>query len=85
VEGMKLDDDMREFLPGIFGIGPLTIGRLKYKLQREILREARRNGKGTVYNYNHAMELARKILKGEISAAKLAVTVGYPPKERKNP
>ncbi|MGB9684235.1 MAG: NAD(P)-dependent methylenetetrahydromethanopterin dehydrogenase [Candidatus Bathyarchaeales archaeon] len=85
VEGMKLDDDMREFLPGIFGIGPLTIGRLKYKLEREILREARRNGKGTVYNYNHAMELARKILKGEISAAKLAVTVGYPPKERKNP
>jgi len=85
VEGMKLDDDMREILPGIFGIGPLTIGRLKYKLQREILREARRNGKGTVYNYNHAMELARKILKGEISAAKLAVTVGYPPKERKNP
>jgi hypothetical protein len=51
VEGMKIDDDMREFAPGIFGIGPLTIGRLKYKLEREILREARRNGKGTVYNY----------------------------------
>lgn len=84
VEGMKLDDDMREFLPGIFGIGALTIGRLKYKLEREILKEARRNGKGTVYNYSHAMELARKILKGEISAAKLAVTVSYPPKERKN-
>jgi len=84
VEGMKLDDDMREFAPGIFGIGPLTIGRLKYKLEREILREARRNGKGTVYNYNYAMELARKILKGEITAAKLAVTVSYPPKERKS-
>jgi methylene-tetrahydromethanopterin dehydrogenase len=84
VEGMKLDDDMREFAPGIFGIGPLTIGRLKYKLEREILREARRNGKGTVYNYNYAMELARKILKGEIPAAKLAVTVSYPPKERKS-
>ena len=82
VEGMKLKDDMREFIPGIFGIGPLTIGRLKYKLEREILREARKNGKGTVYNYNYAMELARKILKGEISAVKLAVTVSYPPKER---
>jgi len=85
VEGMKLEDDMREFAPGIFGIGPLTIGRLKYKLEREILREARRNGKGTVYNYNYAMELARKILKGEIPAAKLAVTVSYPPKEQKKP
>jgi len=85
VEGMKLEDDMREFAPGIFGIGPLTIGRLKYKLEREILREARRNGKGTVYNYNYAMELARKILKGEIPAAKLAVTLSYPPKEQKKP
>lgn len=84
VEGMKLDDDMREFLPGIFGIGPLTIGRLKYKLEREILREARRNGKGTVYSYNYAMELARKILKGEISPVKLAVTVSYPSKEKKS-
>ena len=83
VEGMKLNDDMREFAPGIFGIGPLTIGRLKYKLEREILREARRNGKGTVYNYNYAIELARKILKGELPAAKLTVTVSYPPKERK--
>jgi len=85
VEGMKLEDDMREFAPGIFGIGPLTIGRLKYKLEREILREARRNGKGTVYNYNYAMELARKILKGEIPASKLAVTLSYPPKEQKKP
>ena len=84
VEGMKLDDNMREFMPGIFGIGPITIGRLKYKLEQEILREARRNGKGTVYSYNHAMELARKILKGEISPVKLAVTVSYPSKERKH-
>ena len=83
VEGMKLNDDMREFAPGIFGIGPLTIGRLKYKLERGILREARRNGKGTVYNYNYAIELARKILKGELPAAKLTVTVSYPPKEHK--
>lgn len=80
VEGMKLEDDMREIAPGIFGIGALTIGRLKYKLEQEILKEARRNGKGTVYNYNYAFQLARRILKGEISAVKLAVTVNYPPK-----
>lgn len=80
VEGMKLDDDMREIAPGIFGIGALTIGRLKYRLEKEILKEAGRNGKGTVYNYNYAFQLARKILKGEISALKLAVTVKYPPK-----
>jgi len=84
VEGMKLEDDMREIAPGIFGIGALTVGRVKYKLEREILKEARRNGKGVVYNYNYAFQLARKILKGEISAVKLAVTLNYPPKERKD-
>lgn len=83
VEGMKLEDDMREVAPGIFGVGALTIGRLKYKLEREILKDGRKNGKGTVYNYSHAFQLARKILKGEISAVKLSVTVSYPPKERK--
>lgn len=83
VEGLKLEDDMREIAPGIFGIGALTIGRLKYKLEREILKEARRNGKGTVYNYNYAFQLVRKILKGEIPAVKLAVTLNYPPKDQK--
>ncbi len=78
VEGMKLEDDMKEIASGIFGIGALTIGRLKYKLEREILKEARRNGKGTVYNYNYAFQLARKILKGEISPVKIAVTLNYP-------
>jgi len=83
VEGIKLEDDMREIAPGIFGIGALTIGRLKYKLEREILKEARRNGKGTLYNYNYAFQLARKVLKGEISVTKLAVTLSYPSTERK--
>ncbi len=83
VEGIKLEDDMREIAPGIFCIGALTIGRLKYKLEREILKEARRNGKGTIYNYNYAFQLARKILKGEISPTKLAVTLSYPSKEKK--
>lgn len=83
VEGIKLEDDMREIALGIFGIGALTIGRLKYKLEREILKEARRNGKGTVYNYNYAFQLVRKILKGEIPAVKLAVTLNYPPKDQK--
>ena len=79
VEGIKLKDDMREIASGIFGIGALTIGRLKYKLEKEILKEVRQNGKCTTYNYNHALQLARRILKGEISAHKLAVTLSYPP------
>jgi methylene-tetrahydromethanopterin dehydrogenase len=82
VEGIKLKDDMREIVPGIFTIGALTIGKLKYKLEKEILKEARRNNKGIVYNYNQALQLARELLKEETSLAKLVVTVKYPKQEK---
>ncbi|MFQ6074407.1 MAG: NAD(P)-dependent methylenetetrahydromethanopterin dehydrogenase, partial [Candidatus Bathyarchaeia archaeon] len=78
VEGIKLKDDMREIAPGIFGIGALTVGDLKHKLEKEILREARSNGKG-IYNYNLALQLARKLLQKEVLPAKLKLTLGYPP------
>ncbi|MGD8506635.1 MAG: methylenetetrahydromethanopterin dehydrogenase [Candidatus Bathyarchaeota archaeon] len=78
VEGMKLKDDMREMIPGIFGIGALTVGDLKHKLEKQILREARSNGK-EVYNFNLALQLARKLLQKEISPAKLTLTLSYPP------
>lgn len=82
IEGIKLNDDMREIVPGVFTIGALTIGRLKYKLEQEILREARRSGKTTTYDYNYAFQLARRILKEEPTLTKLTVTLKYPPKER---
>ncbi|MFQ5758177.1 MAG: NAD(P)-dependent methylenetetrahydromethanopterin dehydrogenase [Candidatus Bathyarchaeia archaeon] len=79
IEGIKLEDDMREIMPGIFGVGALTIGRLKHKVEKEMLKEVRRNGKGT-YNYNFALELARKLLKKEIRPTTLALTLSYPAK-----
>ena len=82
VEGMKLDDEMREIASGIFGVGALTIGRLKYRLEQDTLREARRTGEG-VYNHNFALQLARKILHGESVNSKLALTLTYPVKEKK--
>ena len=81
VEGIKSKDDMREMAPGIFGIGALTIGDLKHKLEKEILRGARANGR-EIYNYNLALQLARKLLKKEISPAKLTLTLSYPPVKR---
>ena len=85
IEGIKLEDDMREIMPGIFGIGALTIGRLKHKVEKEMLREVRRNGKGT-YNYNFALELARKLLEKKLRPTKLALTLSYPatPKDTKD-
>jgi len=82
VEGIELKDDMREILPGIFTIGALTVGDLKHKLEKEILREARGDGK-EVYNYNVALPLARKLLQKELFPAKMTLTLSYPPS--KNP
>jgi methylene-tetrahydromethanopterin dehydrogenase len=78
IELIKLEDDMREIAPGIFAIGALTIGRLKYKLEKQILQEVRKNGKRETYNYNFALELARKLLAEKIAPAELAVTLKYP-------
>ncbi|MEM0049357.1 MAG: NAD(P)-dependent methylenetetrahydromethanopterin dehydrogenase [Candidatus Bathyarchaeia archaeon] len=83
VEGIKLDDDAREIVPGVYAIGALTIGRLKYRLEQEILREARRAEKPSIFEYNYALQLARKILRGEVLSSKLSVTLSYPSKKRK--
>jgi methylene-tetrahydromethanopterin dehydrogenase len=83
VEGIKLEDNMREMASGIFGIGALTIGKLKYHVEKEILKEARRSG--NVYNYNFALQLARRLLKKELSTAQLSVSLRYPDKHSKNP
>ena len=82
VEGIELKDDMREMLPGIFTIGALTVGDLKHKLEKEILRDARSNGK-EVYNFNTDLPLARKLLQKELFPAKLTLTLSYP--TAKNP
>ncbi|MEM2028505.1 MAG: hypothetical protein QXS05_03875, partial [Candidatus Bathyarchaeia archaeon] len=82
VEGIRLDDDMREILPGIFAIGALTVGRLKYKVEQEILLEARRSEKAAVFDYNYAFQLARRILRGEMLTKKLAVTISPRLRER---
>jgi methylene-tetrahydromethanopterin dehydrogenase len=78
VEGLELKDDMKEIVQGIFGIGALTIGDMKHKLEKEILKEARADGK-EIYNYNLALPLARKLLQKEESLAKLTLTLSYPP------
>ncbi len=76
VEGIKPNDDMREIMSGIYCIGALAIGRLKHEVEIEMLKEVRKTGKGT-YNYNFALELARKLLQKTISPAALEVTLNY--------
>ena len=80
VEGIELKDDMKEMMPGIFTIGALTIGNLKHKLEKEILREARNNGK-EVYNYNIALPMARKLLQKSLFP-KPTLTLSYSPSKK---
>jgi methylene-tetrahydromethanopterin dehydrogenase len=77
VEGIELKDDMKEMMPGIFTIGALTVGNLKHKVEKEILKEARSNGK-EVYNYNIALPMARKLLQKSLFP-KPTLTLSYAP------
>ena len=80
VEGIELKDDMKEMLPGIFMIGALSVGDLKHKLEKEILREARSNGKD-VYNFNIALPMARRLLEKDLLPSKLSMTLNYQAKK----
>jgi methylene-tetrahydromethanopterin dehydrogenase len=77
VEGIELKDDMREMMSGIFTIGALTVGNLKHKVEKEILKEARSNGK-EVYNYNIALPMARTLLQKKLFP-KMTLTLSYSP------
>ncbi len=65
LEGIKPEFDDVEFYPGIYGIGALGIGRLKYKVERKIFTMAIRTKGKKIFDYNIAFEIASKILFGE--------------------
>ncbi len=63
VEDLNPEDDLREIRPQIYGIGANATGKLKYRVEKEILKDARQAVKGT-YDYDYAFHKARKLLKG---------------------
>lgn len=70
IEGLELNDYMKELAPKIYGIGALIIGDLKYKLQKQLLKEAYETQTKKVYDYKYALFKARDLLR-EIAAPKL--------------
>lgn len=62
VDGLKPKDDLREIQPGIYGIGAIAVGELKYRVEKEMLKDARQATKG-VYDYEYAFRKARKLLR----------------------
>jgi len=67
IEGLELKDYMKEIMSGIYGIGALIIGDLKYNLQKAILKEACETQTKNVYDYNYALYKARSLLR-EVAA-----------------
>lgn len=62
VEDLNPDDDLAEIRPEIYGIGANATGRLKYRVEKEMLRDARQAVRG-IYGYDYAFQKARKLLK----------------------
>jgi methylene-tetrahydromethanopterin dehydrogenase len=77
VEGMKPEDEMREIVSGMYGIGPIAIGKIKHKVEVELLRQAKEGGKG-VFDYNVALDIARKQLSKKSGVPDFTVTMTYP-------
>jgi len=61
VEGLDSNDDAKEVLPYVFGIGALVIGKLKNKIEVELIRKAAEEAKG-VFDYRVAYEIAKKTI-----------------------
>ena len=64
VEGLDVNADGSELLPNIFGIGALTIGTLKNKVEEELFRKAAKASKG-IFDYKIAYKIAKSLVKPE--------------------
>ncbi len=62
IEGLKPKFEGDEIIPGIYGIGALGVGRLKYKTESNIFKEASESKGKKIFNYNNAFKLACRIL-----------------------
>lgn len=59
VEGLKSNTEGDELLPNILGIGALMIGKLKNRVEVELVRRAAAEPKG-IFDYRMAYEIAKK-------------------------
>lgn len=61
VEGLDLNDNGKEIMPYVFGIGALTIGKFKNKVETELIKKAAEEPKG-IFDYKMAYEIAKKAI-----------------------
>lgn len=59
VEGLKSTAEGEEVLPNVFGLGALAIGKLKIKVEAELIKRTAEEPKG-IFDYKVAYEIAKK-------------------------
>jgi len=64
VEGIDPNADGTEIAPNVYGIGALTIGKLKNKVEAQLIKRAVEEPKG-VFDHKTAYEIAKKIIAGK--------------------
>jgi methylene-tetrahydromethanopterin dehydrogenase len=70
VEGLKSEANGEEILPNVFGIGALTIGKLKNKVEAELIKKAVEEPKG-IFDYRMAYEIAKKAMLEKLEEKKM--------------
>jgi len=61
VEGLKSTDENVEIMPGVWGIGALSIGTFKNKIEAQLFKRAVESPKG-IFDYTVAYEIAKQMV-----------------------
>jgi len=61
IEGLKMDSDSEELIPGVYGIGPLSIGNVKLQAELKLIEKAINSKKG-VFGHEEAYDLAKELV-----------------------
>jgi len=73
VEGLKSTDDKVEFLPGVRGIGALSIGTFKNKVEAQLFKKAVEAPKG-IFDYKTAYDIAKSLVLAKLEESGKAAT-----------
>jgi hypothetical protein len=79
VEGLDVNDDGKEIGKGVFGIGALSIGKLKIKIETDMIKQATEAPQG-MFDYGMAYDIGKKNILKKLAKAKDQMKV-EPPKE----
>ena len=79
VEGLESNDDGKELVKGVFGIGALAIGKLKIKVETDMIKRATEAASG-MFDYAIAYDLAKAQILKKLAKAKAEAAPKETPK-----